>query len=322
MERLKPDTTKKPESDLGFLKAQKILHKVLLNLRKKRDDPNGKGKNIRPLLLVLGGGMAGCYGAGQVCSLCHSGYLKVFQTAVGVSAGACDVAYFLAGKRQVLIGTSIFYEECTKEKFLSLSHPRKIMDIDYLVKTFTFGKKKLDTKAIIKNPTDFYVQVVDTQTGENILVNAKQERNLILTSIHASMAVPFFYGKKVLLGSKEYKDGTFATPFPIKEVVKKFKPTDILVLPQTPYKNEHGSEKYNETLLNILVEKFTKGREGFLKGLKYIKKQKKVNIGIMYPPDCGIVAFTRDAKLIKRAVRLSAEKACEDLGEPMNFKIK
>ncbi|TRZ64753.1 hypothetical protein D4R20_02255 [bacterium] len=342
----------KKEMNAEFKEWHKMLEVVLENLKKKRDDPNGEGKEVRPLLLVLGGGMAGSYGAGQVSSLVHSGYMKTFNQAVGISAGACDIAYALAGKEQVLLGSSIYYEDCTKDEFLVnpitdtmklVKNPgrlKQIMNVGYLSDVvFDHGPKKLDIDAIQQSSTEFYVQATDItnpKEQKSELINAKEKG--IIKSIHASMALPWVYRKSVEIDGKQYQDGALLESFPLEEVIKKFKPTDVLVLPQVPFENIVGVEeeakklssiaKYipNMASLNIgsatLLKKFIQSRGNQREALEYIQEQTGVNVGIMYPPNCGMMPITNDPETVKASVLAAAKRTCEDLGEEMNFKLK
>lgn len=52
-----------------FLESIKGLKAVIDNLKKKQADPSGEGKNIRPLLLILSGGLTGPYATAQTLAL-------------------------------------------------------------------------------------------------------------------------------------------------------------------------------------------------------------------------------------------------------------
>ncbi len=349
---LQKDGTFKKEMNAEFKEWHKMLEVVLENLKKKRDDPNGEGKEVRPLLLALGGGMAGSYGAGQVSALVHSGYMKTFNQAVGISAGACDIGYALAGEEQVLLGSSIYYEDCTKDEFLInpitdtmklVKNPgrlKQIMNVGYLSDVvFDHGPKKLDTDAVQQSSTEFYVQATDVTNPKEQkaeLINAKEKG--IIRAIHASMALPWVYRKSVEIDGKQFQDGALLESFPLEEVIKKFKPTDVLILPQVPFENIVGVEKEAKKLssiakyipnmasLNIgsatLLKKFIQSRENQRQALQYIQEQTGVNVGIMYPPNCDMLPITNDPETVKASVLASAKRACEDLGEPMNFELK
>lgn len=329
----------KKEMNAEYKEWHKMLQVVLDDLKKCRDNPESKeAKEFRPLLLALGGGMAGCQGGGQVAALVHTEYMKVFKQAVGVSAGACDIAYAMGGREQVLLGNSMYYEECATLEFLNLKRVRQVMNVGVLSDVMEgAGPKRLDTESITAHPAEFYVQATNVATGESEFIDAKHNDKGIVEAVHASMALPWFYRKSVRINGQDYVDGAFES-FPIEEVIKRFNPTHVLVLPQVPFENMVGVEKEakmsralaslipRKGSLNIgsmaLAEKFIKSREGFRKGLEHIQEETGVKIGIMYPPNSGISPITNEPQIIKASIWASAKKACEDLGEKMNFELK
>lgn len=343
----------KKEMNAEYKEWHKMLEVVLENLKKKRDDPSGEGKEIRPLLLALGGGMAGSYGMGQLSALAHAGYMKdTFKQAIGISAGACDLTYALAGKDQSLIGASCYYEECTEDRFLVIDPAKlikdpkrlkQVMDVSYMSEIMRGevkdGSKKLDIEAIQNNPTEFYVQatnITDTKNPQAEFLNAKEEG--IVDSVRASMALPWFYRKSVEIDGKKYQDGALLEAFPLEEVIKKFNPTDILVLPQVPFDTMVGVEKdakFSRMLARFipnraslktgsatLLKKFIQSKESQREALEFIQEQTGVNIGIMYPPDGGMLPITNDGPTVRAGVLAAAKKTCEELGEEMNFELK
>ena len=70
-----------------------------------------------------------------------------------------------------------------------------------------------------------------------------------------------------------------------------------------------------------LAQKFLKSREGFRKGLQHIQQQTGVRIGIMYPPNEGLIAISNEPGEVKAAVLAAAKSACQDLGEKMDIKF-
>ncbi len=350
---LQENGTFEKEMNTEYKEWHKMLEVVLENIKKKRDDPNGEGKEIRPLLLVLGGGMAGSYGMGQLSALSHAGYMEgTFKQAVGISAGACDLTYALAGKDQSLIGASCYYEECTEDRFLVIDpvklikDPKRIkqvMDVSYMSEIMEGvvkdGSKKLDLEAVQKNSTEFYIQATDVTDSKNPqaeFLNAKEKG--VIECVHASMALPWFYRKSIEIDGKQYQDGAILESFPIEEIIKKFNPTDILVLPQVPFDNMVGVEKdakFSRMLARFipnraslktgsatLLKKFIQSKEGQREALSFIQEQTGVKIGIMYPPDGGMLPITNDGPTVKAGVLAAAKKTCEELGEKMNFKLK
>lgn len=66
----------------------------------------------KAVLYVGGGAMAGVFGAGVVTRLQEVNAYENFSHAYGASAGAFDIAYFLA--KQTRKGSSIYWEDLTK----------------------------------------------------------------------------------------------------------------------------------------------------------------------------------------------------------------
>jgi len=223
-----------------FKEWHRMLEIVVENLKKKRDDPEKEGKKIRPLLLILGGGMQGPYGAGQVIALGRMGFRDKFDTVVGISAGAADAAYFLSANeesdKQTLLGTSLYYKELATKKFLNFLRLKQIMNVGYAVGLMKEGEKALDTDAIIKGHSEFYVQATNSTTKEPELINGKTAKQGVVQAIEASMALPWVYGKEIEVDDGKYVDGAFE-PVPIQKVIERFNPTDVLILPNMSYDN-------------------------------------------------------------------------------------
>ena len=174
---------------------------VVKNLFLKRDllrqgDP--KHEQIRPALLICGGGMRGVYGAGVVMALHQLGLADCFDVVVGISTGAAIGGYFLAGEEQSQLGTSIYYNECLNGFINFWRWP--IIDIDYLEKVFRDGPKKLNDETILKHRSKFFVGVTDWDTGEGCFLEAGRVPDPI-TAIKASLAVTELYhmvfGRKI-----------------------------------------------------------------------------------------------------------------------------
>ncbi len=327
---------------------------VIENLIKKRDDPEGEGKNIRPLLLIMGGGVKGVYGAGQVIALGRMGFREVFDNIVGISSGASDAAYFLSAKEgddtQTLSGTTIYNENLATNNFFN---PKKLlhvffpnalkrgkekydppMDVGYAVDIIKNDPvKALDTEEIMRKKPGFWVQTTDPNTLESRLINAKGTKEGIVNALHASMAVPFVYRKEITVTDEEHGetlniDGAFK-PFPIKEVVAKFNPTDVLILPQMRF------EKTDIPYLMKLKEHFWLGvmksipklgssaaiQKWFMidaenkKTLEELKAM-HVNVAVAFAPDAGLGPVTGDPDEVKLGAWQAATDLFKKFGHP------
>lgn len=323
-----------------YRECEEKLKIVIENLIKKRDDPEGEGKNIRPLLLIMGGGMKGAYGAGQVVALGRMGFREVFDTVVGISSGAADAAYFLSAKEgddtQTLRGTSIYNENLASKKFFDPGKWKNIfkrknftplLDVDYAVDIINNDPEKaLDTEEIMRKKTEFWMQTTDPVTHEPRLINAKKTKEGLVNALHGSMAVPFVYRKEITITDDEHGetqniDGAFK-PLPIQDVVDKFNPTDVLILPQMRF------EKTDKPLFakikdhfwlgliksipklgsSAAVQKWAMIDEENKSAMEYLKKL-HVNVAVAFAPDADLNPVSGDADEVK----LGAWQAATDL---------
>jgi len=336
-EAIRDDADFERRKDAEFQAWEKNLRVVIDNLLEKRDQRNLDGterKDIRPLLLIMGGGMKGPYGAGQaLLGLPEAGLDKVFDTVVGISAGAATATYFVGGEPQAAKGASIFYEECTKGEFIKFRRVHQIMNIDVVTEAMSHGEKSVDKQAVLDSETELYVGATRKEDGEFELINAKTARPGMITAVGASMAVPLVYRKAIEVNGEKYIDGAF-DPMPIERLIKQFKPTDILVLPNTPFDRMDAFElnpgqylfaelaHQTGSLGSIgTVEKFLRVKEEIRKSLEYIQNQNKVNIGILWPPDSGLSNLGTNPDKVEAAVIESARDVIKQFGSAQPRKL-
>ena len=234
---------------------------------------DSRHEEIRPALLILSGVMCGIYSGGQVSALERFNLNDVFDLVAGISTGAPTAAYFLA--KQAVIGTTIYSEECTTPDFLSLSHLRQgnrpIMDTDYLMKVFRgmTSNKKINQEAIQQSRSRFYVGVTSTETGRGEFIDAKSVKPDIVEAVHASLVMPGISRGSIMLGGKQWTDGSVSLIFPVQKFLSEFEPTDILILTNRD-ENHQQRVLLERPLLSLL---FTKSKLQFLKAYRQHKKQ-------------------------------------------------
>lgn len=299
-----------------------MLHNhTLKNLHIKKNRLPGH-ENIRFLLLILGGGMKGPYGAAAVAAFHRMGLSSVFDYVVGLSTGAGIGAYFLAGEVQTLLGTSLYYEECATKEFINFRRLNMIMDIDHLIGHMRKGPKTLDCNAILSHPSEFYVGVSSLE-GEFSLLNAKTATPDILSAMHASMAFPGIYGKDITVNGDQYIDGAIH-PLPITEVLQKFKPTDILILPNRSKnlsKNEYSI--YEKLLSLILFRNYSSTIKTHIRNIDSIFNRSLAciennypSVSILWPPNMGIGIMETNPKKLREATIASAHATFRAFGAP------
>jgi predicted patatin/cPLA2 family phospholipase len=109
-------------------------------------------------LVVEGGCMRGVISAGAVTALEHLGLAQCFDAVYGVSAGAFDAAYMLAG--QAAMGTSIYFEDLPAARFLSARRmlaARPAIALDEVIDEIIARRKPLDVAAVEDARPEFHV---------------------------------------------------------------------------------------------------------------------------------------------------------------------
>lgn len=278
-------------------------------------------QEIRPLLLACGGGMAGVFGGGLMIGLELAGLSHVFDAAVGVSAGAANAAYLLA--KQAPLGTSIYYENLARSRFINLFRFGKIMDLDYLENIFR-DRKELNVASIKLCRSSFYVAVT-RRDGEGMFLSAKDESLDMISAIKASMAVPIAYNRIVKVGYGSYVDGGASNPIPLREAIEAFRPTDILVVLNRPsqlYRTEPGivskliEKMYLRKFSRDFRESFHRYDERYNASLDLLSSPtafRGINIAVI-APDYYVGRLTRNASVLRQFARHGVEKAYEAFG--------
>lgn len=269
-----------------FLEGDVEVFRRLFKKQKLLDAGDPRHAEIRPLLLVLSGAMRGVYGGGQVIALEHFGLSDVFDTVVGISAGAPAGMYLLA--RQTEIGASIYWEECATDRFISRNY--LTVDADYLADVFRGieGAKGADEKMIRASRSSFFIGLTSAQTGAGIFVDAKRVTPDIVQAARASIAIPYLTGKPVRLGADTYLDGAGAYPFPAREVIERFRPTDLVVFTNSAPGQRDGLMRKAMAWLATFgyprpVRKaFTSRDRRFVHSLEYLRNQRNCRFALIW----------------------------------------
>ena len=121
--------------------------KLIRNLYRKRDlmREGRDHHHIRPVLLILGGGMGGASGVGIVSALHRLGLGNVFDAVIGISTGATVGAYFLNGAKSTWECASIYYEDLPKKFVNYLRKP--VADIDFAESIARTGSRKIKCRS-------------------------------------------------------------------------------------------------------------------------------------------------------------------------------
>lgn len=187
---------------------------------------------VRPALMVLGGVLRGVYGGGGVRALERAGLTQGFSSATGVSAGVPTIAFFLAS--QAGVGTRLLYEECISDHFLTW-RGKHFANVSYLARIWRgeIGDKRLDTFALVNNPTHAYAAVVPVTSNITEFVDMAELRDPVEAIVAAASMPGLYFGKPNIQGT-EMVDGAMTDPFPVERFAALTDPTSLLVFANRP----------------------------------------------------------------------------------------
>lgn len=279
---------------------------VLARLHEKKRllaEGNPRHEEIRPALLVCSGVMRGTYGVGQLLALHHAKLNHVFDVAVGVSTGAPAIAYLLAEQER----PSIYWKEAASKEFISLSRfllgKGPVMDTDYICRVF----EEINQNAVRSSRTRFYIGATCARTGESLFLDTRDPRFDLVELIRASIAFPGVAKGEVRLGDAACLDGSGTMTFPAEQVLRKFDPTDLLVLANHPDGTRKGVAleallvmKYPQQVQRAYAQRH---KQAELE-LAYLRMQIKCRWGVIWTDD-EVGRFERDQNKLEAAAMRS-----------------
>lgn len=173
--------------------------------------------------------MRGVISAGAVTALEHLGLAQRFDAVYGVSAGAFDGAYMLAG--QAAMGTTIYFEDLPAAQFVRARRmlaARPPLALDEVIDEIVARRKPLDVAAVEAARPEFHV-----------LATCLEHRALesphgpLLERLRAAARVPLLSGPPVRINGCRLYDGGLLSPLPV-ELAAADGATHILVLRTRP----------------------------------------------------------------------------------------
>lgn len=270
-------------------------------------------------MVVGGGGMRGVYSTGVTAGLEALSMGDIFDDAIGISAGACAVAYLLAGQAEV--GPSVYYEDLPNKQFINLLRPKGIMDINFLEHVFR-EVKPLDQAAIRRSRTRMYVGLTEVTTGKGVYLNMTEHPQTdIVSAVITSSALPGVAKQQAALGGTLYADGTTGCTMPIDFAIDVLGATDILVIMNYPFSRTEKLPPSEHLLDRIILRKYSKDfrtahinrlrGHGFKSGKHYADY---VNIGVLCPEKEFVGPFSKNAKALKALANYATDQTTAIFG--------
>ncbi|MFA6552908.1 MAG: patatin-like phospholipase family protein [Patescibacteria group bacterium] len=189
------------------------------------------------IIMIEGGAMLGVFGAGVVTAFQEADIYPRIHSVYGASAGAHDLAYFLAAQadsRQARVGSSIYYEDLIGRRFINPSRffvyiwdlivrrfrprhaVRHILDLDYIIHVEQ-TVKKLDVRALVGQLIPFYIAAYDVARGQVVFLDGKQDT---FQTLKASSTASPFYANTVEVRGRQYLDGGLIQDWDVEKIVR------------------------------------------------------------------------------------------------------
>lgn len=168
-------------------------------------------------LVVEGGAMRSIFSAGLLDSFLENKF-NPFDFYIGVSAGAFNLATYLAGKPKMSLRT--FEDFALRKEFISYTRFVRgghLLDLDWLLDTI-FSESQMDLETVYQHKKPLYVCVTDVSTGKPIYINTSN-KNLIPV-IKASTALPLLYRRFPDIDGRPMTDGGIAEGIPVAEAIR------------------------------------------------------------------------------------------------------
>ncbi|MDR1007959.1 MAG: patatin family protein [Campylobacteraceae bacterium] len=222
-------------------------------------------------LIVEGGGLRGLYGAGVIDFLSEKNIF--FETLIGVSMGACNLANFASN--QPKRNFSLPFRFIDDGRYLS--YKRWLMGGDlfgmkFIFETIPTELDIFDYNAFCNRKSRFFIVVTECESGEAAYFDRFDSQEDFTQILKASCSLPFA-AKTVHYRGKTFLDGGISDPIPLRFAQKQGAKKMVFILTQSKeyqksamrftsllkffypaalvkaLKNRH--ELYNETVLEI-----------------------------------------------------------------------
>jgi predicted patatin/cPLA2 family phospholipase len=216
-------------------------------LKEDREKDASAGAGGMTGLVLQGGGMRGSYSIGALVALSELGLDTAFDHVYGVSSGAINGAYFVAG--QARLAARGYIEDLASKRFISFTRVGRFLDIDFLIDSVVKERKPLDLMKLREAAATMHVGLTEYSTGAGLTVTNRDKGIDFAEALRATAALPFLYGKTVRLDGKECLDGSTADPVPLFRAVQQGCDRILLVLTSPLRDQPHPTPWF----LNLMV---------------------------------------------------------------------
>ena len=263
---------------------------------------------MKSAFIDVGGGMRAVYGAGIYDYLMDND-LYPFDLCIGVSAGAADLATYLAKQRgRVLRYYTVYPKRREYMGLWPLLRHGTFMNLKYIYEDLSLPGKEdpFDAASYLSSPCDMVFVATDAETGKPAYFPKDSIKIGDLTVLEASAALPIAC-KPVMMGQRSYFDGGISDPIPYekafsmgadKVVVILTKPRNTIRDPEKDrWSGRLLSRKYPEAGKALLGRADTYNSQ--IRGME--KYEKEGRLLVIAPDDtCGVTTLKHDDDCIMK----------------------
>jgi predicted patatin/cPLA2 family phospholipase len=162
--------------------------------------------------------MRGVFSVGVLDVFLESGF-DPFDLAIGVSAGACNLASHLAGQHGR--NRRSYFDLMTRREFIDrrrFLRRRSVVDLDWLWDALA-EREPLDVTAIARRDVEFIVVATSRQTGLPVYLRPSPDE--MSDALKASSALPVLYRPDIAVGGVRLVDGGVSDPIPAEEAYRR-----------------------------------------------------------------------------------------------------
>jgi predicted patatin/cPLA2 family phospholipase len=180
-------------------------------------------RRARTAIVVEGGAMRGIFSVGVLDVLLERGF-EPFDLAIGVSAGACNLASHVA--RQEGRNRRCYFDLMARREFIDLRRALRggsIVDLDWLWERLA-ATEPLDAAAIAARAVHpekrVELVVVATSLASGDPVYLRPGADVLSDALKASCALPGLYRRDVAVAGEALVDGGVSDPIPAEEAYR------------------------------------------------------------------------------------------------------
>jgi predicted patatin/cPLA2 family phospholipase len=245
---------------------------------------------IRTGLVVEGGAMRGIFSAG-VLDVFHERSFFPFDIAIGASAGACNIACFLAlqGGRN----RRCYLNQMSRREFIDSRRALRgghVIDLDWLWDAFA-REDPLDVAATIQSRVALFVAVTPMASGVARYVRPSETD--LLQLLKGSCALPGLYRGRVEIAGERVVDGSIGDPLPVLEAYRRGARRIVVV------RSRDASFVKRQSLVNRASAALFWRTPGLHRAILSLPERYQAAVAFIErpPADCQIVHVTPDGPL-------------------------